>query len=718
MLRTKVNIKMFLDDTRIHPSLVLRKVNRIGFIAVLFVLLQFQLKASELPPGFTDTLIATGMSSVTRMELLPDGRILVCEQAGTVRLIKNGVLQPTPFLTVVADSFSEHGLLGIALDPDFATNNFLYVYYTATDPVIHNRVSRFTADGDTVVPGSELAIFDLDPLVGPLGWHQGGNLRFGSDGKLYIAVGDDRNGANSQSTDNLFGKILRINSDGEIPTDNPFFATLNGKNRAIWALGLRNPFNFAFSLIDGRLLINDVGEDTWEEINDGIAGSNYGWPETEGFTSDPRFRSPIFVYAHGTDDNTVGCAITAGAFYDSPTSQFPTEYHGKYFFMDFCDGWIRTLNSDGTSTLFGEFTYYPVDMKVSSDGALYYLERGLDSTTDGAVHKIEFTGQSAPHIDTQPANVIVPRGQPATFSVAASGAQPLSYQWLRDGVDIAGETSPTLTIPNVTMDDSGASFACVVSNEFGTVTSNSATLTVAPGTAPVGEITSPAAGNQYRGGDTINFAGTGTDAEDGPLPASAFTWWIDFHHETHTHPFIPPTTGITSGSFVIPTTGETSADVWYRIHLLVTDSDGLTHSSFRDVTPIVETVTVDSDPSGLQINLDDQPRTTPITFSTVAGVNHTITALSPQQLGNTTYQFVSWSDGGAATHTINGGGTFVATYQVAEPLPPDVVLYASEGTRVGNYVVVSDGTAAGGARISNPDGGAAKVGSALANPGT
>src|SRR6185369_6849026 len=193
----------------------------------------------------------------------------------------------------------------------------VYVYYTATTPAVHNRVSRFTANGDVAAAGSETVLLELNNLSGATN-HNGGSLHFGKDGKLYIAVGENANGANSQTLGNLLGKILRINSDGSIPTDNPFFGTATGANRAIWAMGLRNPFTFAFQPGSGRMLINDVGQNTWEEINDGIAGSNYGWPDTEGATSDPRFRSPIFFYGHGTS-STTGCAISGAAFYNPTT---------------------------------------------------------------------------------------------------------------------------------------------------------------------------------------------------------------------------------------------------------------------------------------------------------------------------------------------------------------------------------------------------------------
>ena len=142
------------------------------------------------------------------------------------------------------------------------------------------------------VPGSEVVLLDLNTLSRATN-HNGGAIHFGNDGKLYIAVGDNGNGNNSQSLGNLFGKMLRINRDGTIPTDNPFFGTATGVNRAIWALGLRNPFTTAIQRSTGRLFINDVGETSWEEINEGAPGANYGWPLAEGPSSRSRFHRPV-----------------------------------------------------------------------------------------------------------------------------------------------------------------------------------------------------------------------------------------------------------------------------------------------------------------------------------------------------------------------------------------------------------------------------------------
>src|SRR5881275_2371806 len=345
-------------------------------IAASFTFASARATAATLPPGFVEAQVGGNLSgSPTAMAFAPDGRLFVCQQGGQLRVIKNGVLLGTPFVNLTVDSSGERGLLGIAFDPNFATNHYLYVYYTVATSPIHNRVSRFTAAGDIAAPGSHVVILELNNLSSATN-HNGGAIHFGPDGKLYIGVGENANGANSQTLSNLLGKMLRINSDGSIPTDNPFYNTATGSNRAIWALGLRNPFTFAFQPGTTRMFINDVGQSTWEEIDDGIAGSNYGWPITEGPTSDPDFRSPIYYYGHGSSDTT-GCAIVGGAFYNPPVPQFPSSYIGKYFFADLCSGWIRVFDpSAGTATGFATGIVNPVDLHVGPDGALYYLAQG------------------------------------------------------------------------------------------------------------------------------------------------------------------------------------------------------------------------------------------------------------------------------------------------------------------------------------------------------
>jgi glucose/arabinose dehydrogenase len=371
----------------------------IGAVAIAVLLTGFSLRAAILPPGFIETQYGSTLTPgrPTAMAFSPDGRLFVCLQTGQLRVINtNGGLLANPFVSLTVDSLGERGLLGIAFDPNFANNQFVYLYYTVPGTPAHNRVSRFTAAGDVAVVGSETVILELNSLSSATN-HNGGAIHFGPDGKLYVAVGENANAANSQVITNRLGKILRINADGSIPSDNPTsFGGIPGsptnENRAIWAVGLRNPFTFGFQPGTGRLFINDVGEGTWEEINDGIAGSNYGWSLCEGFCSppNPSLRDPLFEYGHGTG-NTTGCAIVGGAFYNPAISQFPASYAGKYFFGDLCSGWIRLFNpSSNTASSFATGISTLVDLKVGPEGSLYYLAQG----NGGRVFKISVTSNS------------------------------------------------------------------------------------------------------------------------------------------------------------------------------------------------------------------------------------------------------------------------------------------------------------------------------------
>jgi hypothetical protein len=290
--------------------------------------------------------------------------------------------------------------------------------------------------------------------------------------------------------------------------------------------------------------------------------------------------------------------------------------------------------------------------------------RGAGSNT-GALFQVRFT--QAPTISAHPQSQTVSAGQQAPFSVTAGGTAPLRYQWQRNDTNISGATAPSHTFTAAAADN-GATYRCIVTNDFGSATSNRATLTVTVNNPnpPTATITQPAAGTLYTAGTNIQFAGTGTDPEDGTLPASAFTWEVFFHHDDHAHPTLPPTSGIRNGSFRADDRGHTEDNVFYRIHLTVRDSGGRTHTVTRDVLPRKATITLATDPSGLQVTLDGQPATTPHTFVGVVGVIRSIGAISPQSVGGQTFSFQSWSDGGAATHEITTPATnttYTATFE-------------------------------------------------------
>lgn len=306
------------------------------------------------------------------METAPDGRVFVCQQTGSLRVIKDGKLLAEPFVTLPVDSFWERGLIGATVDPGFPQVPFVYVCYVTKEPYPHHRVSRFTANGDVAVTNSELLLLEGDDqrkLGGNVSaGHQGGAIHFGADGTLFIAIGEHTAETPAQDLATFQGKILRINRDGTIPRDNPFLAETNGKYGAIWALGCRNPFTFAVRPGSGELFINDVGG-KFEEINIGQAGANYGWPVVEhGPTADDRFRGPIHWYPQ---------ASIAGGAFASSKSNWPTEYRGRYFFADFVHGWIKTLDPDHPANVatFAAGLRRPVDLRFTTDGSLLVLLR-------------------------------------------------------------------------------------------------------------------------------------------------------------------------------------------------------------------------------------------------------------------------------------------------------------------------------------------------------
>lgn len=616
--------------------------------------------ATQLPVGFVETLVADGMGSATASAHSPDGRIFVGQQDGSIRVIKDGALLPTPFATLEADASGERGLLGIGLDPGFPAAPFVYVYYSSL-AIGANRLSRLMADGDVALPGEQV-LLDLPPYLGA-DIHFGGGVHFGPDGKLYLGAGEHGRLVEAQSLESMFGKMLRLESDGTIPADNPFFAVTSGSHRAIWALGLRNPFTYAFDRGTGRLFINDVGSTLWEEINEGAPGANYGWPESEGPTNDPRFVAPLYVY------RDVGCAVTGGTFYSPPVPTFPAAYIGGYFFSDFCN--LNAYWLDPTTyvpIIFASgLAGNPVDLDVGPDGSLYYLARvGQPPRTDdtAAIYRISYTGSQAPQITLQPVSQTVFVGEPATFIVAANGAD--GFQWQRDGTDIPGATATTYALPSTSLLDDGASFRAVVNNGFGSTTSTAGVLTVTDNHAPSATISIDAARPLYWAGDTIGFSGAATDPEDGPLGPQAFTWQVNFHHDSHWHPFLPATPGMTAGSFTIPTGGEVDPDVLYRVVLSVEDSGGRSFATSVDVHPELATFRLDTVPPGLRVDLDGQPGTAPRTITSVVNFTRTISTPGIQNVGGIAHTFHHWSDGGVVQHAITvprGATTYVAYFE-------------------------------------------------------
>jgi glucose/arabinose dehydrogenase len=637
---------------RVYTTRVLLTSHLTCYFLAIIVISFFYLPSSAqtLPAGFSRVQVTGGISKPTTLAFEPDGRLFVAQQDGTLRIVKNGKLLATPFMKLSVNASGERGLIGLVFDPNFANNKYLYVYYTLANAT-RNRISRFTANGDVVVPGSEVIILNLDPLSSA-GNHNGGAMQFGKDGKLYVAVGENANPSQAQDLNTYHGKLLRINPNGSVPAGNPY-TTGSEQRKRIWASGLRNPYTFSVQPGTGKIFVNDVGEFAWEEINDATTGGkNFGWPVTEGVSTNVNYDNPYYSYKHayGTVDGT-GCAITGGVFFNPTTTNYPEAYRGRYFYQDLCSKWINVLDLSGTTPKRQSFAtnlgYYALGLTVGTDGNLYYLER-----SSNAVFKIIYTTNTAPKIVQQPVAISVPAGQSATFNVAVSGKTPFTYQWQKKNVNITGAINATYTIASTKPADAG-NYRVIVKNSAGSATSINAALTITDfNKPPVAVINTPTENSFYQAGNIITFSGAANDPEDGTLPASAFTWSVDFHHDTHTHDGPPIASGAKSGSFTIPTSGEVSSNVWYRLILNVKDSKGLTHTTYRDIYPYKSTISLATQPAGLKVALDGQPVNTPTSVSSVEGLERSLGPVPNQTLNGKTYAFEKWVHGGAANQTI------------------------------------------------------------------
>jgi glucose/arabinose dehydrogenase len=298
--------------------------------------------------------------------------MLILEKPGRVRIVVGGILQTTPALdlSLSVDSGSEKGLLGICLDPGFAANGRVYLYYTSLVP--KNRISRFTMSGNMISSGSETVI--LDGIDATNGNHNGGTILIGPDGKMWAAPGDSgTGGAKSQDLNpgSLNGKVLRLELNGSAAAGNPFLSDPLKEHR-IWAYGFRNPFRFTFRPSNGSLYVADVGQSSREEIDVVTAGGNYGWPAAEGtIGSCAGCIPPVFDY-----DRTVGQAIIGGVFVTGAT--YPAFLQGKYVFGDFVSSWIRYLDFSAADAVVGTLQNLassaegPVFFAVGPDAAVYY----------------------------------------------------------------------------------------------------------------------------------------------------------------------------------------------------------------------------------------------------------------------------------------------------------------------------------------------------------
>lgn len=428
------------------------------------------------PPGFQVTTVTGGLAAPTSVAFATDGRILIAQKSGAVRLIKNGVLQSQLVVQLTdINDFGDRGLAGIALDPNFSVNGYIYLAYTYENTPGQNytgmktgRIVRLTMSGDTANLSTKIVLVGTvggdsvnpscrnfatttDCIVSDSNTHSMGAIHFGPDGKLYATLGD---GSGYVSVDpwahraldikSLAGKILRINADGTAPADNPFYdGNPNDNQSKVYMLGLRNPYRFSFRPTDGTLFFGDVGWTAWEELNVGVRGANYGWPCREGYsptdyncTTTTAAKDPIYVYDHSSGSGSVMGGVFMG-------SAYPSEYQGSYVFGDYSNSYLKrlVLNADNSVASVQDFVTFadgPVDIQVGLDGSIYYV-----AINKGELRKITFSSTNRPPVANISANPTL-GASPLLVHFSSINStdpdnDPLSYLW--DFGD--GQSTPT-----------------------------------------------------------------------------------------------------------------------------------------------------------------------------------------------------------------------------------------------------------------------------------
>jgi glucose/arabinose dehydrogenase len=506
----------------------------------------------------------------------------------------------------------------------------------------------------------------------------------------------------------LDGAVLRIDpATGAGVSGNPFYSSSDANARRIVAYGLRNPFRFTQRPGSDELWIGDVGWSTWEEIDRVVSpasatASNFGWPCYEGASPQSGYQgaglnlcsslysapgsviAPYYTYNHSVcvvtypGCHTGGSSITGVAFYQG--GSYPAQYNGALFFADHTRNeiWVILPGTNGLPDpsrlqsfvgvdATGGAAGHPVDLKTGPGGDLFYVD--MD---DGTVHRITYTAANQPptaKITANPSNGPVP----LTVSFDGTGSSdpegnPLSYSWDLNGDGTYGDaTGPTAPYTYTTAGVYHPSLR--VTDDQGATDTASVTVT-AGNTAPNAVIDSPAPTLTWKVGDTINFSGHATDAQDGTLPASALAWSLILHHcftptDCHTH-LIQTMSGVSSGSFTAP---DHEYPCWLELRLTATDSGGLASTTSVRLDPKTVVLTFKTNPGGLVLSdlvVNEAPRTTPFSVTVVVGSANSVSAPSPQQFNKSTYNFVSWSDGGPQSHTITAPAvntTYTATYR-------------------------------------------------------
>lgn len=679
--------------TRRHPLIA---VLLIALTASAALLLVASRAAAGPPPGFELRTVVSGLTQPTSFAQAPDGRMFIAEDPGIVRVWDRGTLSVFADLRSQVNAYSDRGLLGIALDPAFASNRWVYLVHTVEsapstpDRLVPttNRLIRIRAASEltrnVADPLSQQTILGDLPQEGP--WHAIGTVAFDEDGDVLMGMGDGTcNHPNYISTcrlgtldlDSGRGKILRFDPEtGAGSPANPYYdpAQPTAMRSKVLARGLRNPFRFTIDDVTGRIHIGDVGENAWEEFNviepawtQPDRDLNFGWPCYEGANgvaakqpgfaastatgplcaqvyssaeggTGPGTRAPAYAYNHDEPGVTTGSAAVAGPTYRGST--YPASYRGRVFLADYARDRFQTMTQDGTVEPFGTPGGFgnPVDIKVGPNGNVRYA-----SIATGTIREIAYIGQNRSPSAQASAS---PASGPAPLSVSFSStgsADPdgdgLSYSWdFGDGTPASTEAAPTHVYA-----EHGTYVATLTVSDGNGGTAQATAQVDVGNTRPRIAVTRPVTTDTYVVGTTLPVRITATDAEDGVLSGPAVTWSVTTHHGGHTHPG-DIHEGV-EGSYTAP---DHSDDSYLEFVATARDSDGATATTRVDVRPTKVRNVASASVTGTTLVLDGTPVTTPYAWDSIPGSAHQVTAPATSPAGTA---FQSWTAGGAVVST-------------------------------------------------------------------
>ena len=638
-------------------------------------------------------LLLDQVSNPTSVAVLPDNRMLVATLGGVI-FITSPIDQPPLDLSIYMalsniNFTAEHGLAELVLDPDFANNSYFYIYYSTF--ANKNRVSRFIHHDSVADLSDEFVVWET---VTPFSdcCHTGGALNITPDGKIMLAVGDDFTPTLAQSTSSPYGKVHRFNTDGTVPTDNPYYDATpglfnaNGALKTIYSMGLRSPFRGAYDAVNSRFYVSEVGGNdiniSWEDLHLCTPAANFGWPDCgdggrgpAGDCINAAFSDPVFTYQH----NGVGASIMAGFVYDGP--MFGPAYEGKLFYADYVRNWIRCLTLAPNGAVIGDEVFLDPDsmggvepqsvvkLLQGPDGSLIYVSfaDGIGGLT-GSVHRIFIAPDYSPVCG---AITATPQSDPGPtvqvqFNATATDpeGQPLTYTWA------FGDGSGTFigAAQTHTYNGEGVYDAIVVVSD-----GNSSTVCEAPlitiGVPPTVQIISPADGSFFQAGQVVEFTAFATDDE--PVPPMNYDWTVQFLHDAHTHPEAGSSGGATF-DLVVPNDGHGfSGNTWYRVTVTVTDADGISASTSVEVFPQKVQLAMQTVPDGMEMIVEGLPLIAPSVLDHAVGSKLVVSVpLSTQCVNGVNYAFSGWSDGGALTHEYTVGAANAALTAFFTPVGP------------------------------------------------